>query len=186
VANNHKLPSDHFKKHNLAVDQVIEILKECFKDLKKLNPKIKIILNVSPVRHIRDGLIENQRSKARLIAGIEKVLEENDIYYFPSYEIMIDDLRDYRFYSDDLIHPSAQAIDYIWDKLEKAFFDEETSDISEKIDKLNRSLMHRPFFPDSSTHQKFKINLQLETENLKIEHPKVILHNAEELSALVS
>lgn len=117
VANCHKIPQKKFLKELLTVEEVSESLEAINSLIKSINPETTIIYTVSPVRHIKDGFIENQRSKAHLLSAIHQVVESrNNTHYFPSYEIMMDELRDYRFYAEDMIHPNQTAIDYIWEK----------------------------------------------------------------------
>jgi hypothetical protein len=124
--------------------------------LKEHIPGIKILLTVSPLRYLKDGFHENQLSKATLLLAIEKLIRENsDTYYFPSYEILMDDLRDYRFYADDLIHPSTQAVDYIWEKFSEAYFDKETQKIARESEAIEQALKHRPFYPESEEYKNF-------------------------------
>ena len=127
-------------------------------------------LTVSPVRHLRDGLLENQRSKAALLLACGELCRQLPFaHYFPSYEIVMDELRDYRFYAADMIHPSAVAIDYIWQRFGEAFFDEPTQQLMQRINKVLIASRHRPFHPSSEPHQLFlrqqlEIIAQLERE----------------------
>ncbi len=166
VANCHKLPGNQFNRTRMSLDDIVRALTTAIKVLKNLNPGIKFILTVSPVRHIRDGLIENQRSKATLIMASEKLEREfADLYYFPSYELMIDDLRGYRFYEADMIHPNQQAIDYIWQKFVTAFVEENDWPLMAEVNKLILSSRHRPLHPGRQVHQKF-VEAQLNKINL--------------------
>ncbi|WP_298148237.1 GSCFA domain-containing protein [Flavobacterium sp.] len=144
VANCQKVPANQFEKVLLTVDEITNDLQASFDLLRQYNPKIKIVLTVSPVRHTRDGLIENQRSKAQLLLTIEKLLCTDAVFYFPSYEIMIDELRDYRFYESDLIHPNQMAVDYIWEKFEASFFNTETIQICKAVRNLRSFEAHSP------------------------------------------
>ena len=156
VANCHKIPNHQFERRTLSIDTIIKKLGPLFQQLKTNNPELEILLTVSPVRHIRDGLVENQRSKAQLLLASEELSHAFDfVHYFPSYEIMMDDLRDYRFYQADLIHPSEVAIDYIWEHFSQCFFNEETIDLNSKISKIVLAANHRPFHPESPAHQDF-------------------------------
>ncbi len=160
VANNHKFPSGFFTKMRLEIEDIVNIITNTITGLRSVNPDINIVFTVSPVRHIKDGLIENQRSKAALLLAIEKLLSLENCYYFPSYELLIDDLRDYRFYNGDLVHPSKEAIEYIWEKFSDTFFDKSTMKIIDKIEKIRRSLEHRPLNPDSEAHKTFLSRLE--------------------------
>ncbi|WP_421869151.1 GSCFA domain-containing protein [Marinoscillum sp.] len=156
VANCHKVPQKEFEKQTLTHEEIVEDYQETMELVRSINPRIKVILTVSPVRHIRDGLIANNISKATLLQAVHDIVRsDKDSYYFPSYEIMIDELRDYRFYKSDMIHPSEQAINYIWNKLSKVFFDQETQRFIDNWSKILKSLSHKPFHPNTPEHQKF-------------------------------
>ena len=156
VSNNHKIPAKEFEKLRLTVDEITEYANRTTAALKELNPDAKIILTVSPVRHWRDGATENLLSKSALLLAIEKIVNKNeDFYYFPSYEILMDDLRDYRFYSEDLIHPNRQALEYVWEKFKSVFFDEKTASTLEEIGKISTARNHRPRNIHTGEHQKF-------------------------------
>lgn len=156
VANCHKVPAKKFAKELLAVDEIKRQFNITHANLKQLNPGLKIILTVSPVRHLRDSLELNAVSKSTLRLFTHQVSPATEnVHYFPSCEILLDDLRDYRFYKKDLIHPSPQAEDYIWDKFTHAYLDKETSTFLEKWKKTRTALEHRPLHPSSSAHQQF-------------------------------
>jgi hypothetical protein len=121
----------------------------CLEKIYEINPNIKVVFTVSPVRHIKDGIIENNRSKARLIELTNRFSEMTNTIYFPSYEIIIDVLRDYRFYKEDLIHPTNQAVDYIYKQLEYVFMDEQTQKITEQVRKLKTNQKHKILYPES-------------------------------------
>lgn len=173
VANNHKFPSSHFTKSKLNINQVVEALQRTINSIKSINPSTKFIFTVSPVRHIKDGIVENQRSKATLILAIEKLVNNTDSFYFPSYEIVQDDLRDYRFYKDDLVHPSKFAIDYIWEKFSDTFFDTNTKQLNIQIEKINKSLEHKPFNPDSEEYKSFLLKLNTKISELEKINPAI-------------
>ena len=156
VANCHKVEAKQFDKILLSTTENFKALDLIVFELIKLNPKIKIITTVSPVRHIKDGMIENNVSKARLIDALYQINQKyKQVDYFPSYELVMDDLRDYRFFKSDLIHPSNQAVEYIWEKFEVTYFDPNTQQINQKINKIISALQHRPFNEISLSHQKF-------------------------------
>ncbi|MDX1942204.1 MAG: GSCFA domain-containing protein [Saprospiraceae bacterium] len=162
VANCHKLPGQTFERQRLHIRDIAEAFEPILRDLKKRNPDLQVIFTVSPVRHIRDGLVENQRSKAALLIAIQHLCEDMDfVYYFPAYELMMDDLRDYRFYEADMIHPNQIAIDYIWQYFSEAFFDQPTKQLNSKIEDILQAARHRPFRPQSQQHQAF-LRKQLE------------------------
>lgn len=156
VANCHKAPAHFFDKILLDPNQLIEAYKELFERVILLNPNLKIIFTVSPVRHIKDGIIENQRSKSILNTVVHALVDNfSFVYYFPSYELLMDDLRDYRFYNEDMIHPSVTAIDYVWDKFSSAYFDQATIELNKRIDKINKSMSHKPFNPNGKEYLGF-------------------------------
>ncbi len=156
VANCHKIDDDKFHKELLDVKTIVGAFREFKMKMTKINPYINIILTVSPVRHIKDGLIENNRSKARLIEAVHDTVERfENVDYFPSYELMMDDLRDYRFYHSDLIHPNQQSIDYIWDRFTEIYFSNDALVFKEEWKKVEAALAHQPFQPKSQSHQNF-------------------------------
>jgi lysophospholipase L1-like esterase len=145
VSNCHKLPAQVFDEKRLTVPQITEQWNKLIQQLQTLNPHLKILFTVSPIRHWKDGANANQLNKATLLLAIHELTSTNpQCYYFPSYEIMLDDLRDYRFYADDLIHPNSQAMDYIWEKFGDAYFDNKTREIIREYEKKQKTLNHRP------------------------------------------
>lgn len=171
VANCHKLPQKNFSKELLEVK---EDLLACVEIVQELNPSAAIIFTVSPVRHLKDGFIENQQSKAKLISGVHEVLSETShSHYFPSYEIMIDELRDYRFYGEDMVHPNPVAIDYIWKKFAETWISAEAVEVMKKVDSIQKGLSHRPFNEASAAHQKFVQNLQKQKIELEAAYPQI-------------
>jgi len=172
VANCHKFPATHFEKKQLSVEEIQTALKACVTQLKTAYPHISIILTVSPVRHIRDGIIKSQRSKAKLLlaaAQLEQTIPT--VNYFPAYELMMDDLRDYRFYEKDLIHPNQQAIDYIWEAFKTTYCSAASLQLLIPIKKVLQASQHRPFHHSTAAHQRF-IQQQLQAiEKLEQQHP---------------
>ncbi|MFV0192423.1 GSCFA domain-containing protein [Empedobacter falsenii] len=158
VANCHKVEAKQFEKKLLTTEENLKSLELIVSDLKKINPNIRLITTVSPVRHTKDGIIENNVSKARLIDALYQLnLQYNQVDYFPSYELVLDDLRDYRFFKEDLIHPSKQAVDYIWEKFSVTYLEQSTHTINQKINKVISAMNHRPFNEESENHQKFLV-----------------------------
>ncbi|MEL6390800.1 MAG: GSCFA domain-containing protein [Bacteroidota bacterium] len=156
VANCHKQPANRFEKRLLSHPELVKAIQEIKTVLRSIRPKIQIIWTVSPIRHIREGHIHNLNSKASLIAALHSVItNDNDCHYFPAYELMMDDLRDYRYYEADMIHPSAVAIDYIWDIFRQEFISPLSQGVIAQIDKVNRAISHRPFHPGSGSHLAF-------------------------------
>lgn len=170
VANCHKQPQGIFKKRLSDLEEMKRAFLEFFKKLTVANPGLKIILTVSPVRHIKDGIPENQLSKSMLRVLCHQLEEEFDsIAYFPSYEIMMDELRDYRFYKEDRIHPTEEAENHIWKKWMKTYFSSETQQKVNAIAKIQQELAHRPLNPNSESHRKFLQNLLGKLERLDSE-----------------
>ena len=149
VANCHKLPSNQFQKELSSVDLLTKEWEETISLMKSINPTLEIVFTVSPVRHSKDGLIENNQSKAILIESIRRLQLITNCSYFPSYEIMIDELRDYRFFKQDRVHPSEEAIEYIWKRFESTYFTNETIELNSKVSQLRRSFLHRSIHEDS-------------------------------------
>ena len=156
VANCHKLPASNFLKVLSTVSEMDQDWNLCLEKIYEINPNIKVVFTVSPVRHIKDGIIENNRSKARLIELTNRFSEMTNTIYFPSYEIVIDVLRDYRFYKEDLIHPTNQAVDYIYKQLEYVFMDEQTQKITEQVRKLKANQKHKILYPESIKSVEFE------------------------------
>lgn len=156
VANCHKVPNDKFNRVLLLTSEVEEILTDLINKVKKYNQNIRIIFTISPVRHLREGFIENNRSKASLIQAVHSVTNDNDILYFPSYELVIDDLRDYRFYAEDMVHPNYAATNYVWEKFINTCISAESREIMKEIAQIRSAVNHKPFNPISEEHGKFK------------------------------
>ncbi len=169
VANCHKVPQKQFSKEILSVATIEKSIQNTIGFIQKLNPNCKIIFTISPVRHIKDGFVENQRSKAHLITAIQNLQLE----YFPSYEILMDELRDYRFYAEDMLHPSQLAIDYIWERFSETAISEESHTIMDEVESIQKGLAHRPFNPDSEKHKKFLSNLKQKMNTLALKYPKI-------------
>ncbi|CAM1359948.1 GSCFA domain-containing protein [Tenacibaculum litoreum] len=167
VANCHKVPQKNFLKELLNVDEISESLEAVNSLVKLVNKNISVIYTLSPVRHLKDGFTENQRSKAHLLSAIHKVVEpRNAIYYFPSYEIVMDELRDYRFYNEDMIHPNKTAVNYIWEKFKQVWITEDSYQTMQQVETIQRGLNHKPFNPESEAHQLFLKKLQQKKETL--------------------
>ena len=144
VANCHKLPSSKFIRRRISVEEILSVWRRLLKQLKEQFPRLEIILTVSPVRHLKDGMTGNNLSKAILHLAVEELCAEYPFcHYFPAYEIMMDDLRDYRFYASDLSHPSEEALDYIWEKFQECYIEEEGRKTLKEGDNIYRGLAHR-------------------------------------------
>lgn len=171
VANCHKIPQKEFEKRILSVQEIETSIKNIDKLVRSLNNDIQLIYTVSPVRHIKDGFIENQQSKSHLLSAIHRILKGCEACYFPSYEIMMDELRDYRFYAEDMIHPNQTAIDFIWDKFQQVWFQDSTNVTMKKIAAVQNGMAHKPFNPSSEQHQLFLKKLEVKKENLLADFP---------------
>ena len=168
VANCHKVPQKEFVKQLLSPDDVSDVLLGIETKLRTINPTCSIINTVSPVRHIKDGLIENSRSKAHLIAGVQEIVSpEKFNYYFPSYEIMMDELRDYRYYKEDLIHPNQTAIAIIWNAFTGSWICPETAALQKKIATIQSGILHTPFNENSKAHIHFKKDLEVQISQVQ-------------------
>ncbi len=174
VANCHKVPAAEFERKRLTESEVVQALLPVFEKLKAELPDLEIIATVSPVRHLRDGLMENQRSKATLLLALEEITQRLPfVHYFPAYEILLDDLRDYRFYAEDMAHPNQLGTDYIWRYFENAFFEEKTKALCGRIEGVLTALAHRPFHAQSVEHQEFLRKQGEVLQQLKAEVPKL-------------
>ncbi len=174
VANCHKVPADKFNKVLLSAAEIQTALQQLLIELNLFNPYIKIIFTISPVRHLRDGFVENNRSKATLIQAVHAITEQvNDTFYFPAYELVVDDLRDYRFYAEDMAHPNYAATNYVWEKFVGAAIDEPSQKLMEAINTINAAKSHNAFNPTSALHKKFlQLNLQ-KVNDLERQYPYI-------------
>ncbi len=174
AANCHRIPQKEFEKKLSSIDEITNSLKGIAKSLREINKDIKVLYTLSPVRHWKDGVVQNQRSKAHLHAAIQAAVEvDAESYYFPSYEILLDELRDYRFYANDMLHPNEVAIDYIWNRFSEAYFNESTKQLNTEIDKVQKSLAHRPLAENSLDHKKFLTKLKAKIEEIQQKHPQI-------------
>jgi hypothetical protein len=176
IANCHKVAQQHFEKCLLSVADVEQSIERICNYLQTLNPQIKIIFTLSPVRHLKDGFVENQRSKSHLISALHHFLEINqnqNISYFPAYELMMDELRDYRFYASDLLHPSPVAIDYIWERFAENYISSEAHPTMQKVSDVQKRLQHKPFDKNTENFRKFEQELYLKMDALQKEWPHI-------------
>lgn len=176
VANCHRAPASWFNKHMMSIDETVTALDTMLYRLVQFNPAINIIFTVSPVRHIRDGIIDNNRSKARLLEAVHHLVGKFPrLHYFPSYELVIDVLRDYRFFDIDLVHPNYQATEFVIEQFKKHFVNEASITLSKEIEKIVIARKHRPFQPDTEAHKNF-LKLHAErTKSLLESHPYLSL-----------
>jgi hypothetical protein len=170
VANCHKIQQTQFEKKLLTVNENEYYLNEIIKTIQAFNQNIKIIMTVSPVRHIKDGFVENNWSKANLISALYP-LQNKSILYFPSYEILMDELRDYRFYAEDMLHPNKIATDYIWTFFCQTYFSEETFQTMKTVAQINSMQAHRVSQPDTESYQNFKTTLENKILSLQNKYP---------------
>ena len=174
VANCHKLPQVNFRKEISSLTSLEDAFSDIIASIRKLNTTCQIIFTISPVRHIKDGMIENQVSKSLLFVAIQKFLSaQNFIYYFPSYEILMDELRDYRYYAEDMLHPGKVGVEFIWQKFAYSWISEEANLMFKEIDIIQRGLAHRPFDETSIRHKKFLEDLNKKVSAVKRKYPNI-------------
>lgn len=172
VANCHKIPNKNFTKRLLTIEEIVDVYSTLFLELISENPNLNIMFTVSPVRHWKDGVVENNRSKSVLHLAIMELVNKFEIVsYFPSYEIVLDELRDYRFYKEDMLHPNQQAVDYIYERFSDTFYTKETVVLNKRIRKLKLALAHKPFNINSEAHQLFIKQTKEKVLVLEREHP---------------
>lgn len=173
VSNCHQLPERSFTRRRLSVAEIVATYQTILSELFTRYPQLKILCTVSPIRHIRDGMTENQLSKATLMLAIDELrsLYPEQLFYFPSYEIVLDELRDYRFYADDMVHPSSLAVEYIWEKFSETFFSDATIRLMKTVEEINRALTHKPFRPESDGYKDFIKQTLFKIDKLNGEYP---------------
>lgn len=173
VGNCHKVPERRFVRQQLQVAEITEALASILRRIRELNPRLRILFTVSPVRHIKDGLHGNQLSKATLLLAIDELcrMMPNECHYFPAYEIVMDELRDYRFYAEDMAHPSKQAVDYVWECFVTHCIDSQAQEFMTQWEKVIRALEHRPFQPSSEQYQKFILQNIAKITELRERYP---------------
>lgn len=174
VANNHRAPSQWFEKRLLSIEVIVDALWGMIKNLKNINPGVHILFTISPVRHIRDGVVDNNRSKARLIEAVHELCSRFDhAHYFPAYELVIDILRDYRFYDIDFVHPNYLATTMVWEHFVKSCISGHTQDVMKEVLDIATARNHRTRFPGTEAHKKFKASYKEKIENLLIRCPEL-------------
>jgi len=172
VANCHRAPANWFEKDMLTIDETSSMLEDCLKRLKAFNPNLKFIFTVSPVRHIRDGVVENNRSKARLIEAVHYITTKfESAHYFPAYELVIDVLRDYRFYDIDLVHPNYPATEFVLEKFAENCIDDKSRELMQEVKKIVIARKHKAFQPATKAHQQFLINHFEKAKELQLKYP---------------
>lgn len=182
VSNCHKWPANTFVRERLSAEQIVSEYTPFISRLLQNKPGLNIVLTVSPIRHFKDGAHDNQLSKATLLLAADALVRSfpDNVYYFPAYEIMMDELRDYRFYADDLVHPSTLAVNYIWKKFSSVVFTEETMALNAEIQDINAELNHRPFNPDSVLYSVFMEGLKAHMSRLKKIYPYISFPQAKD------
>lgn len=171
VANCHKIPQKQFNKQLLSVDEIKNSLLNIEGYIHAINAKAQLIYTVSPVRHIKEGFVQNQQSKAHLLVAIHEVLSGSNMCYFPSYEVMMDELRDYRFYTADMIHPNQVAVDYIWKRFVEGWISEQATSTMKEVEAIQKGMAHKPFNPNTEQHKKFLKVLEKKKEALQQKLP---------------
>ncbi len=172
AANNHKAPAEWFNRILLSNAETILVINQIIKELKQFSSTVKIILTISPVRHLREGFVENNRSKAALINAVHLATESfENVFYFPAYEIVIDDLRDYRFYAEDMVHPNYAATNYVWEKFVATCIDEPSQQLMQEINEVNAAIHHKPFNPTSAAHKAFTLKYWNIIQSMQQKHP---------------
>lgn len=175
VSNCHKIPEREFRRYRLSVSEVISQFTETLKGLRQLNPKIKIILTVSPVRHAKDGMHENTLNKSILHLAIDELCKIDEVSYFPAYELVLDELRDYRFFAEDMTHPNYLSTGFIWEKIQDCFFHESTIQLMKRVGKVITAYNHRPFNINPTQHNAFLDTMFRKASDLQKQHPELDL-----------
>ncbi|PKQ62699.1 GSCFA domain protein [Labilibaculum filiforme] len=177
VSNCHKLPAREFHRYRLDVDEIVQFYKKLIVSLSVFNPNLKIVFTVSPIRHWKDGAHGNQLSKATLLLAIEQLVDLFDqVSYFPSYEIVMDELRDYRFYAEDMLHMNSSSVNYIWSRFVDTYMTNQTLAVMKRVDKIVVASNHRPFNADAISHQQFITNTLDDLERLEREYPNIVFN----------
>ena len=181
VANCHKLPAAYFDRSLLTVGQIIDEWSDLLEMLRAVNPSLKVIFTVSPIRHWKDGAHGNQISKSVLLLAEEALVEKYAGWtsYFPAYELMMDELRDYRFYADDMLHPSKQAIGYIWERFCDVYMDTGAKEALKEVEAIHRDLHHKPFNPVSDAYKRFLLQILTKIRCLQQKNPYICIENEE-------
>jgi hypothetical protein len=170
VSNCHKIPAKEFERVRLTVDEIVNEYRDLLTEIRKVNSSLKVVFTVSPIRHWKDGAIENQRSKAVLLLAIDKLIKEfGDDFcaYFPAYEIVMDELRDYRFYAEDMIHISDVAVEHIWEKFQSALIDKESQQIAARVQKIVKAASHKPIHKNTPEYNQFVLQITNQIEELE-------------------
>ena len=174
VSNCHKIPSQEFERSRLSVEDIVKEYLVLIGRLREINPGLRILFTVSPIRHWKDGAHGNQLSKATLLLAIDRLREElQHVYYFPAYEIVLDELRDYRFYADDMLHMSGFTVDYIWERFLYSFISPEVLGLMNQIGRVNKGVAHRPFDPQSEEYHRLGTKMLAEIAMISRSYPMI-------------
>lgn len=172
VGNCHKQPDKIFSRRLLSVEEIVTAYTTLLKALREKNPTLKVLFTVSPIRHIKDGLHGNQISKSTLLLAVHALQQQEEgCYYFPAYEILMDELRDYRFYAEDMLHPSPVAVTYLWECFSASYFGTDTLRIMKELEGIAKALNHKPFDAQSETYRNFLTQIVLKINRLKEKFP---------------
>ena len=172
VSNCHKLPANEFIRRKLSVEEIVNTYNTLINKLQNLIPNVHVILSVSPIRHLKDGLHENNLSKSTLLLAIDAIQNENkQVHYFPAYEMQMDELRDYRYYAADMLHPSEVAVDYIWKRFSETYFSADTQALKQRLEQLSADLSHRPLHPESLEYMSFQGSVAKRREGIINDFP---------------
>ena len=185
VANNHRAPAQWFEKRLLSIDNIVTALNNTLQRLLEANPFVQVIFTISPVRHIRDGVVNNNRSKARLIEAMHTLCGMYDkVHYFPAYELIIDVLRDYRFYDVDMVHPNFPATSFVWEHFVKSSISPSIHEVMQQVQEISIARSHRSRFPDTDAHKKFLDSYAVKSQMLMDKYPYLDL--SEDISYFTS
>lgn len=176
IANCHKIPEDRFLRRRLSSDEIGFFYTDLLQVLFQAKPDLKVLLTVSPIRHLKDGVHKNTLSKSTLHLAIDGLCESfENVHYFPAFELMMDDLRDYRFYAEDMLHPSAVAQRYIWEHFSDSFFQKSTKEVVRQVQQIRKAMVHKPVHPEDETYKRFAKKNIATIEILSVNIPELDL-----------
>lgn len=173
VANCHKIPQNQFSSELTPVSEMVRVYRDLIEQINQFNPSLQVVLTVSPVRHSKDGLITNNRSKARLLQLCEELEKIDQVSYFPAYEMVVDELRDYRFYNSDLIHPNDDAVNYVWEKFQEVYLSNSSVRLCNEVEKKRAFFNHKPSGEENQKEKKLRSQKEKELEQFLLEHPEI-------------
>lgn len=183
VGNCHKLPERNFTRRRLSAGEIIHDYTSLLNELLAQNPKLKVMFTVSPIRHLRDGMHANQLSKATLLLAVDALQAAfpETVFYFPAYELLMDELRDYRFYAEDMVHPSTVAVSYVWERFTQSCLSGEALQIMQESENIRKALSHKPFHPESDEYKRFLGQIVLKIDRLNQKYPYLDFQNEKEI-----